>query len=352
MRAPLRPRSRSSRTSGDTGPRPARRAALGSIASTLAGAAMPGLALLATPAARAQEAFPSRPIRLLVPFATGSGTDNTARHLAQRLGERTGWKVVVENKPGANAFIGLQEVLRAPPDGYIVTLTGGTTHGANSAMFRKLPYDPIADFIPIAPNAFAPLVLLAAPQLNVGTAAELLAKLRAEPGRHTFAHGSAFQRLAGEIFKDMAKIDVAQAAYKGSAQSMTDLIGGHVAFTFVDTAAGMPQIRAGTLKPLAVSSARRIAALPDVPTMGEAGLPDMQLTAWSAIFAPRGTPALAVAELRRVFGEYFASDEWRKYISDSGGFWEPMTGPQMTRFIENEIARYTAAFRKAGIEPE
>jgi len=323
----------------------------GRLSRLAAGAALLVAALVAAPAA-AQDAYPSRPIRLLVPFATGSGTDNTARYLAQRLGEKTGWRIVVENKPGANAFIGLQEVLRAPPDGYIITLTGGTTHGANSAMFKKLPYDPIADFIPIAPNAFAPLVLLAAPSLNVASGAELLARLRSEPGKLTYASGSAFQRLAGEIFKDMAKIDVAHAAYKGSAQSMTDLIGGHVAYTFVDTAAAMPQIRAGTLKPLAVTSVRRVAVLPDVPTMAEAGLPDMRLTAWSAIFAPRGTPPESVATLRRVFGEYFGSDEWRKYVTDSGGFWEPMAPDAMTRFIESEIARYQEAFRRAGIQPE
>lgn len=327
------------------GGRPGRRSSLA------AGAALLAAAFVAVPAA-AQDTYPSRPIRLLVPFATGSGTDNTARYLVQKLQERTNWRIVVENKPGANAFIGLQEVLRAPPDGYIITLTGGTTHGANSAMFKKLPYDPIADFIPIAPSAFAPLVLLAAPALNVNSGAELLARLRREPGKLTYASGSAFQRLAGEIFKDMAKVDVAHAAYKGSAQSMTDLIGGHIAYTFVDTAAAMPQIRAGTLKPLAVTSAERVAALPDVPTMAEAGLPDMRLTAWAAIFAPRGTPPDALAALRRTFNEYFGSEDWRRYITASGGFWQPMAPDAMTRFIEGEIARYQEAFRRAGIEPE
>lgn len=328
-----------------------RRSALAAIASAASGLALPAVLWGAGPVA-AQEPYPSRPIRLLLPFATGSGTDNTARHIALRLAERANWKIIVENKPGANAFIGLQEVLRATPDGYIITLTGGTTHGVNSAMFKKLPYDPLADFIPIAPSAFAPMVLLAAPSLNLRNGAELLAKLRAEPGKHGYASGSPFQRLAGELFKDMARVEATHIAYKGSAQSMTDLLGGHVAYTFVDTAAAMPQVRSGRLVPLAVTSAKRVPALPNVPTMAEAGLPDLRLTAWSAIFAPRGTPAPAVAELRRVFGDYFASEEWRKYITESGGYWEPMSGPEMTRFIESEIARYTEAFRKAGIEQE
>jgi tripartite-type tricarboxylate transporter receptor subunit TctC len=299
-----------------------------------------------------QEAYPSKPIRLLVPFATGSGTDNTARHFAQRLGEKTGWRIIVENKPGANAFIGLQEVLRAPADGYILTLTGGTTHGANSALFKKLPYDPINDFIPIAPNAFAPLVLLVAPALKVDSGAAFLSLLKRQPGKLTYASGSAFQRLAGEMFRDMAGVDVAHASYKGSAQSITDLLGGHVAYTFVDTAAAMPQIRAGTLTPLAVTSAQRAPALPNVPTMAEAGLPDMRLTAWSAFFVPRGTPQPAVDMLRQTLGGYLRSEEWVRYVTESGGFYEPMSGPAMTEFIKSEIARYQDVFRRAGIEQE
>ena len=323
------------------------------LRAALAWAGGLGAATMAASASRAQAPYPSRPIRLVLPYATGSGTDVTARYFAQKLGERTSWRVLVENKPGANAFIGLQEVLRAPPDGYVITLTGGTTHGANSAMFRKLPYDPIADFIPIAPNAFAPLVLIAAPALGVKSGAELLALLRANPGKFTYASGSAFQRLAGEIFKDMAKVDVSNASYKGSAQSMTDLVGGHVAYTFVDSAAAMPQLRSGgPLKALAVTSVRRVAALPDTPTMAEAGLPDLKLTAWSAFFAPRGSPADAVAEMRRVFNEYLASEDWRRFVADNGGFWEAMTPDAMTKFISSEIARYEEAFRRAGIEKE
>lgn len=315
-----------------------------------------GVAALASPLVvgrvRAQEGFPARPIRLVVPYATGSGSDNTARHIAQRVSEKMGWRILVENKPGGNAFLGLQEVLRAPADGYIVTIAGGSTHGANSAMFKKLPYDPIADFIPIAPSAFAPLVLLAAPALNVSTAGELLALLRRDPGKWTYASGSAFQRLAGEIFREMANVDVAHTAYKGSAQSMNDLIGGHVAYTFVDSGAAMPYLQAGKLKALAVTSARRVAALPDTPTMAEAGMPDMRLTAWSAIFAPRGTPAAAVNQLRRGFGEFVGSEEWNKFLAQTGGFWQPMTGEELSRFIEAEIARYQATFKRAGIEPE
>lgn len=320
-----------------------RRSALAALAAGAAAATRPALA---------QDAYPSRPIRLVVPFAAGSGSDNMARQLSQKVGERSGWKVVVENKPGANAFIGLQEVLRASPDGYVMTLTGGTSHGANSALFRKLPYDPIADFLPIAMVTFAPLVLLAGPHLNVRSGAELMAKLRAEPGRHTYASSSAFQRLAGEVFKDMAGIQATNASYKGSAQSMTDLIGGHVSYTFVDTAAAMPQLKGGTLRALAVSSAARLPGLPEVPTMAEAGLPDMRLTNWVGLFAPRGTPEPALAEMRRAFGDYIASEEWRAVVVANGGYWEPMKPAEITRFIENEIARYTQAFRKAGIEPE
>lgn len=169
--------------------------------------------------------FPSKPIRMVVPFATGSGTDNSARYFMAKMAERNGWTVIIENKPGGNSFIGLAEVQRSPADGYTLVYTGGTTHGVNPALFKQLPCDPIKDFTGIAPGVFSPMVLLAKPSLNVKTAQELIDLIRKNPGKFSGATGSSFQVMAMEVFKHEAKLDTVNVSYKGSAQSMTDLMG-------------------------------------------------------------------------------------------------------------------------------
>lgn len=300
----------------------------------------------------AEEKFPDKPIRLVVPFATGSGTDNTARYISRRMYETMGWQVVVENKPGANGFIGLQDVMRSPADGYTLVLTGGTTHGVNSALFKSLPYDPLGDFVPVVPGLFAPMVLFASPSLEVSTAKELIDKIKASPGKISVATGSSFQLLTSELLREQAELDVIHVAYKGSAQSMTDLIGGHVDYTFVDLAAGMPQIRSGVLKPLAVTSAKRLDMLPDVPTMAEAGLPDIQINGWAAFFAKQGTPPERLEILREGFHKYFSSPDYQKFITDNAAYYHEMSAAEMTDFIKNEIQRATETFRRAGIEPQ
>ena len=307
-------------------------------------------AMLPLASANAEPRFPDKPIRVVVPFPPGSGTDVSTRHIAQQIAAKTGWTFVVDNKAGANGFIGLGDVLRAPADGYTLVYTGGTTHGVNSALFKKLPYDPVADFIPIAPGVFSPMVLLARPSLNVSSGAELLAYIRQNPGKATFASGSSFQQLAGELFKQQAGLQVNHVPYKGSAQSMTDLIGGHVDFSFIDLSAAMPHIRAGTLKPLAVMTSTRIPSLPATPTMAEAGLPPIHLSGWAAIFVKTGTPAPVVAELRRVFGDYFRSQEYGRYLSDNGNYMEAVSAEQMSSFISAEIKRAKEVFARAGIQ--
>lgn len=316
-----------------------------------------GLALafgLATPALQAQDSFPApgKPIRLIIPFAAGSGTDNSARNFIQRVSQRTGWNFIIDNKPGGNSFIGLAELLKAPADGYTMVYTGGTTHGVNSALFKKLPYDPVEDFTPITPAAFSPMVLLAKPALKVGSAAELTQLIRQNPGKFSAATGSNFQVLAAELYKHQAGLQFQTVAYKGSAQSMTDLIGGHVDFTFVDAGAAMPQVKAGTLKPLAITAGQRLAALPQVPTMAEAGLPDIRLNGWAALFVKKGTPPAAVETLRKAFVAYFESPEYRQYIAETGGYHETMSAEQITAYVRSEIARAQDTFRRAGIQPE
>ncbi len=295
--------------------------------------------------------FPERPIRLVVPFPPGSGTDVSARFFTQQVSKRTGWNFVVDNRAGANGIIGLEEVLRAPADGYTMVFTGGTTHGVNSALVKKLPYDPEADFTPIALGHFSPMVLLASPALKVSSASELLAYIKNNPGKATFASGSSFQQLAGELFAQQANLSVNQVPYKGSAQSITDLLGGHVDFSIIDLGAAMPHIKAGSIKALAVMTARRVPPLPNVPTMGEAGLPPIQLNGWAGLFVKKGTPASVIAELRRPFGEYFQTTEYAKYLGENGNYITPMTPEQLQEFIGSEIRRAKEVFARAGVQP-
>ncbi len=311
-----------------------------------------GVVALAFSGAARADTYPSKPIRLIVPFSAGSGSDNSARYIAQHVAERTGWNFIVENKAGGNGFIGLAEVQRSPADGYTLMYTGSTTHGVNSALFKKLPYDPIKDFVGVSPGAFTPMVLLAKPALNVKTAQELIELIRKNPGKLSGATGSSFQVLAMEVFKHDAKLDTVNVSYKGSAQSMTDLHGGHVDFTLVDLSAGLPLIKAGTLKALAVTTPRRLTALPDVPTTAEIGLPGVRPIGWAGIFAKTGTPASVMATLQRGFTDYFQTPEYAAWLAEKGSYYTPMNSQGMETFVIEEIARAKAALKLAGMEPQ
>lgn len=300
----------------------------------------------------AQAEFPSKPIRLIVPFASGSGTDNSARNFSQKVSEKTGWNIIIENKPGGNGFIGINDLLRSPADGYTLIYTGGTTHGVNSALFKKIPYDPISDFTSVTPGVFTPMVLLARPNLNIKTAGELIELIRKNPGKFSAATGSSFQVLAINLLRSQAKLDFTDVSYKGSAQSMTDLLGGHVDFTMVDMSAAIPQIRGGAFAPLAVTSATRISALPSTPTMAEAGLPDIQLSAWAGLFVRSGTPQAIVDQLRVAFSDYFKTPEYEEYLTERGSFYEDRSPEQMTDFVRSEIKRAKEVFERAGITPQ
>lgn len=298
------------------------------------------------------DTFPSKPIRLVVPYAAGSGSDNSARYIAQQVAERTGWNFIVENKPGGNGFIGLAEIQRAPADGYTLVYTGGTTHGVNSALFKKLPYDPVKDFVSVTPGSFSPMVLLAKPALNLKTAQDLIDLVRSSPGKYSGATGSSYQIMAMEVFKHEAKLDSVNVAYKGSAQSMTDLLGGHVDFTLVDLSAGLPQIQAGALKALAVTTSERVAARPDVPTMAEIGLPAVKLAGWAGIFAKTGTPATVMVTLQRGLNGYFKTPEYTAWLAAKGGYFKPLSSKEMEAFVVEEIERAKGAMKRAGIEPQ
>lgn len=304
-------------------------------------------------AGAAQTAYPERPIRVIVPFAAGSGTDNGVRTMANHVAQNTGWTLVVENKPGGNGIIGVQDFLRSPADGYTIISTGNTTHAANPVLFKQLPYDPVADFVPIHRSTVAPLALFVSPRLKVDSVQGLLEHIRSQPpGSVTYAAGSASHRATAELFNQRADVRTTHVPYKSSPQALTDLMGGHVDFMFVDTAAVIGQIQGGSLVPIAVTAPQRLPVAPQTPTMIESGFKDFVMTGWSVLFAHKGTPDEAVGALRRAFTDYSHSEAARKYRESLGAYYEDQTPEQLQAFIREQLELYQEIYRKAGIQPE
>ena len=314
-----------------------------------AAAALPA-ALLAAPA-RAQAAWPGAPIRFIVPFPAGSGTDVSARLLGERLAAALGQPVVVENKPGADGSIAAEAAARAKPDGYTVFVTSNSTHASNPALRRRLPYDPVRDFAPVTLLGTAPLLVLVHPSVPARSVAELVAHAKANPGRLTFSSGSASSRVAGEMFKAMTGTDMTNVSYKGNPQAIADLAAGQVQVMFCDAGTALPQVQGGRVRALAVTGAQRAAAAPDLPTVAEAGVPGYEMVAWTAVFVPAATPAPIVATLNARIVEILRSPEFRAKAGATTD-WAPGTPQQLAAFVDAEIAKWKRVVALAGIEVE
>ncbi len=309
-------------------------------------------ALAALPAA-GQERYPSRPIRLVVPFAAGSATDLRARMFAERMSADWGQPVVVDNRGGANGFLAAEAVARARPDGYTLLFTSNTTHGSNPALFRRLPYDPIRDFEPVALLGISTMLVVVNRDLPVRDVAELIAYGRANPGRLSFGSGSQSSRMAGEMFKAMTGIGMENVSYRANPQAITDVVSGTLPLMFVDTTTAIPQVREGRVRALAVTAGSRISAMPDLPTVAEAGnLPGYELGTWTAVYAPAGTPAEIVTQLNTKLREVLALPAVSGRLREDAT--EPTTGsPEHLRdFTVAEIEKWRRVARQAGIEPE
>jgi len=238
------------------------------------------------------QAYPGAPIRFIVPFPAGSGTDVNARLIGERLGQALGQPVVVENKPGAEGSIAAEAAAKAKPDGLTVFITSNSTHASNPALRRKLPYDPIRDFSPVTLIGTAPLLVLVHPSVPVRSIPELIALARSNPGRLNFGSGSASSRVAGEMFKAMAGVEMTNVTYKGNPQALADLVGGQIQVMFCDAGTALPQVQAQRVRALAATSLKRPSALPDLPTVAESGLPGFEMIAWTAVFVPAGEHVL------------------------------------------------------------
>lgn len=302
----------------------------------------------------AQAAFPEKVITLVVPYPPGGATDTIARKLTEPLGKRLGQTVIVENKAGAGTAIGATAVAKSPADGYTLLISSNTTFTVNAAIKRSLPYDPQKGFESIGTIGSSPLVLLANPKVVANNLKDLIALSKREPnglnfgsfGNGTTAH------LAGEMLKVMAGANLVHVAYKGSAPAMTDLIGGQIPLTFDTNVAAMPQIAAGKVKPLAVTSKRRYGQLPDVPTVAEAGFPDYEMVPWIAIVAPRGLPEPVRAALGKALADTVRDPVTRAELEKIGVEVAYEPGSTYDTRVARELPLLRAYVHKAGIPLE
>lgn len=323
-----------------------RRVWISCVAATAAGLLGAGGRTLAA------DAFPSRPIRVVLPFAAGSGTDNIARALMSRVSAATKWTLVLDNKAGANGIIAAQEVKRAAPDGYTIFYSGNTTHGANSMLYKSLPYDPEADFEPITRIGVFPLVLLTRPNFGAADAAALVRAARERSGQVSFATSSAGPRVALENLQHESGTKFNHIPYKASPQALSDLMGGQIDAMFLDSVSSLPMIRAGSVKALAVTSRQRLSMLSEVPAMVEAGYSDFEVLNWSAIFVPHGTPQAIRDTFYKAFADVVASSDWKRYVAELGGYADTMTPKETAAWVRREIRAYRETLSRAGVRPE
>jgi tripartite-type tricarboxylate transporter receptor subunit TctC len=313
-----------------------------------------GSALLAATAfAASPEPYPVKPIKLVVPFGTGSASDSRARLTAQYMAKTLGQPVIVDNQPGAQGLIGAGVVARSAPDGYTILIGGVTINAANASLFKKLPYDMKNDFEPISKLGTAPLVLVVGSTSRFTSVQSIISDAKSNPGALSFASGAASSRVAGEMFRAMTGgLDLIHVPYKGNGQSLIDIIAGRVDMSFIDLSTVLTHIQDGKLKPLAVTSKQRSRFLPDVPTMIEAGVIGYELTGWSALYAPAKTPAAIVAKLNEAIVKASEDPQFVETILKNGGDSEVSSPSELAAFTAAEAQKWSAAIRAAGIEPD
>jgi tripartite-type tricarboxylate transporter receptor subunit TctC len=299
------------------------------------------------------QAFPSKPIRLIVPYSAGGGADTTARLIAPKLQEALGQTVVVENKPGAGGMIGDEIVAKAAPDGHTL-LIGAFAHAVNPSLFPKMPFRTPEDFAPVSLLVTVPELMVITPSHPAKTVAELVALAKAQPGKLSYAssgNGSA-QHLAAELFKMRTGTDIQHVPYKGGALAVADVAAGHVPFYFGNMSAALPQARGGRVRPLAVTSPARSPAAPDVPTLTEAGVPDCEISEWNALIAPAGTPPAVIARLHMEVAKIMRAEEMKAKFADLGADAIGSTPDELAAFLRSEMKKWAEVVKAANIKVE
>jgi tripartite-type tricarboxylate transporter receptor subunit TctC len=307
-------------------------------------------ALIHVPVSESAETFPTRPVRIIVPFAPGGGTDLTARIVGQQLSEQWGQPVIIENRPGAGTMLGTELTAKSAPDGYTLMIASAS-HAINPSLYRKVNYDPLRDFTALTMAISFPFVLAANPTVPIQSVKELIAYAKANPGKLSYASSGtgATNHLAGELFKSMAGINMLHVPYKGGGPAMNDVIGGQVQMLFGTVLETMPQVRAGKLKGLAVSSGKRAAFAPDLRTAAEDGLPGYDVTGWYAFLAPAGLKRPVLAKINHDMAAILASPAVKERLLSMGAEPWPTSSEKAQEFIGAEVVRWGKLIREARI---
>ncbi len=302
---------------------------------------------------QAHAQYPTKPVKLIVPYAAGGTTDVLARIVADKLTQSLGQQVVIEYKPGAGGTIGADAAAKSPPDGYTIVMGAPGSHSTAPSLYAKLPFDPVKDFAPIVHVANVPNSIIVHPTLPVKSVPELIAYAKANPGRLTYgsAGTGATTHLTGELFALMADVKLTHIPYKGSSQAMIDLLGGQIQMMFENLPGAASQIRSSKVRGLAVTSLRRSPAFPDLPAVSET-LPGFEVVAWFALFAPAGTPPAIVARLNAESDRALKLADVREKIAQAGS--DPIGGTpeDLAKFLAADIAKWARVTREAGIKPQ
>ena len=307
----------------------------------------------ATMAAAAGAAeYPEKPITVIVPFAAGSATDNLARVLGQEMTTDLKQRVVIDDRPGASGILGAQAAAKAAPDGYTIFVTTNTTHAANQHLYKQLPYDAVKDFAPVAGLAKGYQIMVVNPRVPAKRVSDLTALVKKSPGKLTYGEGSSSARVAVELYQQMTGTKLVHVPYKSNPLAITDLIGGHIDMMIVDVPTGLPQVQAGKIAALAVTSRERLPQAPDVPTMDEAGVKGYEISYWFAAYVPARTPAPVIKRLNDSFNKALATESVKGFFAKNALVSFRASPEEMAKFQAADIQKWGRIIKAAGIQPE